>query len=62
MGQEIIDAVFCYYHYQISYTEDIFQITRTRLEKAVQVNPSYALAWAILGQLYIDGGHIVIVL
>jgi TolB-like protein len=53
MNQDIIDAVFWYYHYQIKYTEDIFSIAVQRIEKALQVNPNYALGWAILGQLYI---------
>ena len=56
LDQDTIDAVFWYYHYQISYTEDVFQIARQRIEKAVQQNPNYALGWAILAQLYIDGG------
>lgn len=55
MDQDTIDAVFWYYHYQVRYTEEIFQITRCRIEKALQKNPAYALGWAILAQLYIDG-------
>jgi TolB-like protein len=55
LDQDTIDAVFWYYHYQISYTEDVFQIARQRIEKAVQQNPNYALAWAVLAQLYVDG-------
>ena len=52
---DIIDAVFWYYHYQIRYTEEIFQIARNRIENALQQNPNYALGWAVLAQLYIDG-------
>ncbi|MEJ0081691.1 MAG: hypothetical protein WDM78_12275 [Puia sp.] len=39
---DIIDAVFWYYHYQIRYTEEIFQIARNRIENALQQNPNYA--------------------
>ncbi len=53
MNQEIIDAVFWYYHYQIKYTEDIFRIAVQRIQKALEENPNYALGWAILGQLYV---------
>jgi TolB-like protein len=52
-NQDIIDAVFWYYHYQIKYTEDIFNIAVERIEKALQENPNNALGWAILGQLYV---------
>src|SRR6202042_2150645 len=55
MRQDAVDAVFWYYHYQIRYTEEIFQIARTRIEKSLQNNPDYALGWALLAQLYIDG-------
>jgi TolB-like protein len=53
---DTIDAVFWYYHYQIRYTEETFQIARIRIENALQQNPDYALGWAMLAQLYIDGG------
>jgi TolB-like protein len=52
---DTVDAVFWYYHYQMLHTEKVFLIARSRLEKAVQLNPNYALAWAILAQLHIDG-------
>ena len=52
---DTIDAVFWYYHYQIRYTEEIFQIARRRIENALQKNPNYALGWGVLAQLYIDG-------
>ncbi len=55
MDQDTIDAVFWYYHYQIRYTKETYQIARMRIEKALQQNPNYALAWAVLAQLYIDG-------
>jgi len=55
LEQDTVDAVFWYYHFQMRQTEEVFQITRQRIEKAVQQNPKYALAWAILAQLHIDG-------
>jgi adenylate cyclase len=55
VNQDSIDAVFWYYHYQIRYTEETFQIARERIERALQQNPDYALGWAVLAQLYIDG-------
>lgn len=55
IGQDTIDAVFWYHHYQMHYTEEVFRITLGKLEKAVQQNPDYALAWAMLAELYLDG-------
>jgi len=55
VNQDSIDAVFWYYHYQIRYTEETFQIARARIEKSILQNPDYALGWAVLAQIYIDG-------
>ena len=55
IDQDTIDAVFWYYHYQVINTEEVFQTVRLRIENALQQNPSYALAWAILAQIYVDG-------
>lgn len=55
VDQHTIDAVFWYYHYQIRYTEDVFHTAIRQIEKAVRQNPNYALAWAILAELYVDG-------
>jgi TolB-like protein len=52
---ESIDAVFWFYHYQIRYTEEVFQTARRQIERSLEQNPGNALAWAILAQLYIDG-------
>ena len=50
------DAVFWFYHYHITYTtEEVFQLARMHLEKAVESNPGNALPWAVLAELYIDG-------
>ena len=54
-GIAIYDAIFWYYYYQKVYTIEVFQKTVTALEAAVKADPNYALAWAMLGELYLDG-------
>ena len=54
IDQNALDAVFWYHHYQIQYTEEVFQTAKQRIEKALQQNPNYALGWAILAQLFVD--------
>jgi TolB-like protein len=53
-GIEIYDAIFWYYHYQKVFTKEIFQKAVSALETAVKTDPNYALAWAMLGELYLD--------
>jgi TolB-like protein len=53
-GTEIYDAIFWYYHYQKIFTKEILEKTVHALKAAVQANPNYALAWAMLGELYLD--------
>jgi TolB-like protein len=53
-GIEIYDAIFLYYHYQKVFTKEILQQTISALEGAVNADPNYALAWAMLGELYLD--------
>jgi tetratricopeptide (TPR) repeat protein len=55
VDQDTIDALFWYYHYEIRFTEDTFHTAIRRIEQALQQNPDYALAWAILATLYLDG-------
>jgi len=52
---DVYDAVIWYYYFQTEFTEDIFQKARAALERAVQTDPEYALAWAILGAMYVNG-------
>ena len=52
---ETYDAVFWYYHYQKVRTQDVMQKAITALEAAVKADPDYALAWAMLGELYLAG-------
>jgi adenylate cyclase len=54
ISQETMDAVFWFYHYEIRITEDIFQMAKMKIEKSLQVDPNYALAWALLAHLYVD--------
>ena len=54
-GIEIYDAIFWYYNYQKVPTMEVFQNTINALEAAVQADPDYALAWAMLGEVYLDG-------
>jgi len=51
---EIYDAIFWYHHYQKVFTKEAFQKAITALEAAVKADPEYALAWATLGELYMD--------
>lgn len=54
-GIEIYDAIFWYYHYQKVPTMEVFKNTIHALEAAVHADPNYALAWAMLGEVYLDG-------
>ena len=54
ISQETMDAVFWFYHYEIRITEDIFRVAKMKIEKSLQVDPNYALAWALLAHLYVD--------
>ena len=53
-GIEIYDAIFWYYHYQKVFTKEVYQKAINALEAAVKADPNYALAWAMLGELYLD--------
>jgi TolB-like protein len=53
-GIEIYDALFWYYHYQKVSSKDVMQKTIAALESAVKADPDYALAWAMLAELYLD--------
>src|SRR5450432_1850187 len=51
---ETYDAVFWYYHYQKVPTKIVMQNTIRALEATVKADPEYALAWAMLGEIYLD--------
>lgn len=51
---ESYDAIAWYYHYQKVWTSEVLQKAINALEAAVKEDPEYALAWAMLGELYLD--------
>ena len=53
-GTENYDAIFWYYHWQKVSTKEVLEKTIHALEAAVKADPDYALAWAMLGELYMD--------
>jgi TolB-like protein len=53
-GIESHDAVSLYYHYQKVWTSEALQKAINALEAAVKADAEYALAWAMLGELYLD--------
>jgi TolB-like protein len=53
-GSKIYDAIFWYYHYQKVHTKEVLEKTICALENTVKGDPDYALAWAMLGELYLD--------
>ncbi len=53
-SMEIYDAVFWYYHYQKVFTTEVYEKAILSLQAAVKEDPQYALAWAMLGELYLD--------
>lgn len=55
LSNETIDALFWFYHYDQREIEEIFQMALTKIKKSLELDPNYALAWALLAHLYIDG-------
>jgi TolB-like protein len=53
-GLKIYDAIFWYYYYQKVPTKDVLEKTICALENTVKEDPEYAVAWAMLGELYLD--------
>jgi len=51
---EVYDAIFWYYHFQKVTSPEVFQKSINALEAAVKADPDYALAWAMLAELYMD--------
>jgi len=48
------DAVLRFYHYEIVITPEAFKEALEALERAVEIEPEYGLAWAMLGHLHAD--------
>lgn len=56
---KVYDAMFWFYHHQHSFGEkDLYHKAFESLRYAVQADPEYALAWAVLGELYLDAHSI----
>jgi len=53
-GMKAYDAVLRFYHYETILTPEVFKKALTALEQAVELDPEYGLAWAMLGHLYAD--------
>jgi adenylate cyclase len=48
------DAILRFYHYEIVMTPDSFKEALEALEGAIEIDPEYGLAWAMLGHLHAD--------
>lgn len=48
------DAILRFYHYETKLTAEAFKAALKALETAVELEPDYGLAWAMLGHLHAD--------
>jgi adenylate cyclase len=48
------DAVLRFLHYETELTPEAFEKARAALERAIEIDPEYGLAWAMLGHLHAD--------
>ena len=48
------DAILQFYHYETILTPEVFKNALAALERAVEIDPEYGLAWAMLGHLHAD--------
>ncbi|ULQ55556.1 hypothetical protein KJS94_12965 [Flavihumibacter rivuli] len=55
IDNQSVQAVFWYYHYMVQYKEQIYHQAVNSLQQALKVNPHFAMGWAILAHLYVDG-------
>lgn len=56
---KVYDAMFWFYHHQNSFGDrELYQKAFESLQYAVKADPEYALAWAVLGELYLDAHSI----
>jgi len=51
---EAYDAILRFYHYETVLTPQAFKTAMAALEKAIEIDPEYGLAWAMLGHLHAD--------
>jgi len=48
------DGIVRFYHYETVLTPEAFEKALAALERAVEIDPEYGLAWAMLGHLHAD--------
>jgi len=48
------DAILRFYHYETELTPEVFKNALAALEQAIEIDPEYGLAWAMLGHLHAD--------
>jgi adenylate cyclase len=48
------DAILRFYHYETELTPGAFKNALAALEQAIEIDPEYGLAWAMLGHLHAD--------
>jgi adenylate cyclase len=48
------DAILRFYHYETVLTPEVFETALAALERAIEIEPEYGLAWAMLGHLHAD--------
>ena len=48
------DAILRFYHYETELTPQAFEKALTALEQAIEIDPEYGLAWAMLGHIHAD--------
>jgi TolB-like protein len=48
------DAILRFYHYETQLTPEAFEKALAALEQAIEIDPEYGLAWAMLGHLHAD--------
>ena len=48
------DAILRFYHYETELTPQAFEKALAALEQAIEIDPEYGLAWAMLGHLHAD--------
>lgn len=52
---KLYDAVFWYYHMVTNQNEEAYEKALKSTQEAVQLDPQYALGWAILSEIYVAG-------
>ena len=48
------DAILRFYHYETELTPEAFEKALAALEQAIEIDPEYGLAWAMLGHIHAD--------